>query len=53
MKKEHTEQEVREALNKLTEDGALKLVIIEGEPCYVENTYNAGYQQAVKDLKGT
>ena len=48
--KEFSEQEVKQALNQLVEEGQLKLIVREdGEPMYVENTFNAGYNQALKD----
>jgi hypothetical protein len=45
----YTEEEVKQALNELVENGELKLIIRNGEPMYIENTYNAGYAQALKD----
>lgn len=46
----YSEQEVREALNELVEKGRLKLIIRDGEPMYLENTYDAGYAQALQDI---
>ena len=49
---ENTEQEIKEALNKLVEEGKLHLIILpNGEASYINNTFKAGYDYA-KTEKG-
>lgn len=41
---EFTEGEVTQALNQAVEEGKLHMIIKDGEPLYIENTFIAGYE---------
>ena len=43
---EFKEKEVQQALNELVENGELILITKNGEPAYIENTFQAGYNYA-------
>ena len=49
--KEFTDQEVREALNQAVEEGLLHMIVKDGEPFYIENTFQAGYEYARKEFR--
>jgi len=46
-----TQAEVEQALEQLVTEGQLvKITNKDGEPAYIENTFESGYNKALKDM---